>query len=137
VVVHHALWLPRRPGGVVYRDHLLLVLQDVLHRIRRPLRYVVLVRVTLLTRVVDAHDLDALVYALQEVFELVVHKDHPGLGVLDDVLHLVLPQAGIYGDHDQTRGGYCEGPFEHRGDVRAEEGYPVTLLESLVLEARG
>jgi hypothetical protein len=99
VVVHHALWLPRRPGGVVYGDHLLLVLQDALHRLRRAFGQVVLVRVALLAGVVDAHDLDALVYALQQLLQLVVHEDHLGLGVLDDVLDLACPQAGVYGDH--------------------------------------
>src|SRR5919112_1040086 len=55
VGVHHALRLPRSPGGVVYGDGLLLVLQDARDRLCRALGEVVLVGVAFLPSVVDTY----------------------------------------------------------------------------------
>jgi hypothetical protein len=67
----------------------------------------------------------------------VVHENHLGLRVLDDVFDLTGAQAGVYGDHDQARRRDGEAAFEHRRRVRAEKGDPIALLEARVLETRG
>src|SRR5918998_213862 len=136
VRVHHPLGPSRRPRGVVHGDHLLLVLKDALQRPRRAFGQVVLVGVAPLPGVVYADAPDALVHALQELLELVVHKDHLRLRVLDDVLDLTRAQPRVYGDEDQPSRRHGEGPLEHRRGVGAKEGDAVALAEALVPKAR-
>jgi hypothetical protein len=55
--------------------------------------------------------------------------------VFDDVFDLTGAQAGVYGDHDQARRRYSEGPLEHRRRVRAEKGYTVAFLKTRIPQA--
>src|SRR5215210_2469951 len=136
VGVHDALGAPRGPRGVVYGDRLFLVLEHTGYRLRRALGKILLVRVALLARVLDAYPLHVF-DVLEQVLQLGVHEDHLRPRVLDDVRDLVFAQARVYGDEHQPGGGDAEVPLEHRRGVRAEEGDAVALLEARVAQARG
>src|SRR5918998_4496785 len=123
VGVHDALRTPRSARGVVNGDGLFLVFEHALHRLGRAFGQVVLVRIPRLARVVDAHDLDDL-DVLEQLLQLGVHEDHLRPRVLDDVGDLVLAQARVYGDEDQTRRRDAEVRLEHRRGRVTGKGDP-------------
>src|SRR5215204_2760098 len=57
--------------------------------------------------------------------------------MLDDVGHLIPPEAGVYGDEDEAGGWHSEVAFEHGRRVGAEERDPLALPEPRVPQAGG
>ncbi len=88
VGVHDTLRPPGGARGVVYGDRLLLVLEHALHGLWRPFGEKVLVGVSALARVVDAHPLD--VHVGEQPLELGIYEDHLRPRMLHDVRYLVL-----------------------------------------------
>src|SRR5918993_430937 len=135
--VHHALRPSGGTRGVVYGYRLLLVLQHAHHGLWRPFGQVVLVGVAPLVGVVYTNPLDPLVHVREQLLELGVDEDHLRPRVLDDVLHLVLAEAGVYGHEHQPPGGHGEVCLQLRRRVETQERHPVPLLEPRVAQARG
>jgi hypothetical protein len=136
VGVHDTLRAPRGTRGVVYGDGLFLVFEHALHRLGRALGQVVLVGISRLARVLDAHDLDTL-DDLEQVLQLGVHEDHLRPRVLDDVRDLVLAETRVYGDENHARCRDTEVRLEHGRGIRAEKGDPVASFEARIAQARG